>query len=109
MGALLWHDDRVTELEQAESAYMQSVALPIPGRYVPPYASVHLGESTLWGASTFEAERLYAEYGLEWQAGGTRARRHPPSHAAQNWQLKLAAYGIEEIEHETGAVQRRRA
>ena len=94
---LLWRHDSPAELERAESTYMQSVVVPVPGRYVPPYASVHLGERTLWGASTLEMQRLYAEHGLEWRAGATRARPLAPDHLG----LELAFLAVAQSDTET--------
>lgn len=91
---LLSRHDSPAALEQAESAYMQSVVLPVPGRYIPPYSSVYLGESMLWGAPTLETERLYAEYGLAWQAGATRMRPLAPDHLG----LELAFLAVAESE-----------
>jgi TorA maturation chaperone TorD len=70
--ALLTRHNQPTELEQAQSEYVQSFMLPVPGRYVPPYASVYLEDGVLWGASTFKIQRLYATEGLSWQHAGSR-------------------------------------
>jgi TorA maturation chaperone TorD len=71
---LLSHHERPGGLERAEADYVQSCVLPVPGRYVPPYASVYLEEGLLWGESTFKIQRLYATEGLSWQrAGAPRA------------------------------------
>jgi TorA maturation chaperone TorD len=74
---LLSRHDQPTELERAQSAYLECLVLPVPGRYVPPYASVYLDSGMLWGESTFKVLRLYETEGLSWQrhrpgpAGGT--------------------------------------
>jgi TorA maturation chaperone TorD len=70
---LLSLQQQPAELERAQSEYMQSFVLPVPGCYVPPYASVYLEEGTLWGESTMKILRLYATEGLSWQ----RARSDP--------------------------------
>jgi TorA maturation chaperone TorD len=54
------------DLERAQEEYLQCVALPVPGRYVPPYASVYLDGGVLWGASTFDVLRRYEAEGLGW-------------------------------------------
>ena len=70
---LLYRHKQPGELERAEADYMRSFVLPVPGRYVPPYASVYLEDGLLWGESTFKIQRLYATEGLSWQrAGGPR-------------------------------------
>ncbi len=74
---LMSHHDQPTELERAQSAYLECLVLPVPGRYVPPYASVYLDGGMLRGDSTFKVLRLYETEGLSWQryrsgpAGGT--------------------------------------
>lgn len=66
-----------TDPDGAEREFLQCVATPVPGRCVPPYASVYLDGSTLWGPSTFEVLRWYEAEGLAWDrdrqgAAGTR-------------------------------------
>jgi TorA maturation chaperone TorD len=68
---LLAPHDQPAELEQAQRQYVESFVFPIPGRYVPPYASVYLDDGVLWGDSTFKVERLYATEGLAWQRTGS--------------------------------------
>ncbi len=85
VGELLRCHDDPDELGRAESAYLQCVALPIPGRYVPPYASVYLDDGVLWGNSTFEVLRLYEAEGLSWQQnrllpGGDSMTVRAPDH-----------------------------
>lgn len=52
------------ECEAAQRAFLEYVVVPIPGRYVPPYASVYLDGGTLWGPSTFEVLYNYRAEGL---------------------------------------------
>ncbi len=63
--------DALDDPEQHELAlqdFHQSVEVPVPGRYVPPYASCYLDKpATLWGASTHNVLEWYAQGGLEWQ------------------------------------------
>lgn len=65
------------DIDGAQSAFLERLALPVPGRYVPPYGSVYLDGGTLWGPSTMEVLRLYEAERLDWDqerrgAGGTR-------------------------------------
>ncbi len=65
------------DLDRAQRAYLDCLALPLPGRSVSPYASVYLDGGTLWGRSTFEVLRHYQAEGLSWDReragpGGTR-------------------------------------
>lgn len=65
------------DLERAQKAYLECLALPVPGRSVSPYASVYLDGGTLWGRSTFDVLRHYEAEGLSWDReragpGGTR-------------------------------------
>jgi TorA maturation chaperone TorD len=64
---LLSLQEHPSELDRAESDYVHAFVLPVPGRYVPPYASVYLDDGVLWGESTFKIQRLYAAEGLSWQ------------------------------------------
>lgn len=64
-------------LDRAQRAYLDCLALPIPGQSVSPYASVYLDGGMLWGPSTFEVLRHYEAEGLSWDReragpGGTR-------------------------------------
>lgn len=66
-----------TDLDRAQQAYLECLALPLPGRHVPPYASVYLDGGTLWGPSTFAVMRHCEAEGLSWDPdragpGGTR-------------------------------------
>jgi TorA maturation chaperone TorD len=69
---IIAHQDQPAELEQSQNDYQESFVLPVPGRYVPPYASVYLDEGTLWGDSTFKIVRLYGTEGLSWQRAGSQ-------------------------------------
>lgn len=84
-------DARRAELEQA---YDDCVVQPIPGRYVPPYASVYLGEPGLWTSATLEVEQTYARAGFVWDAGTSRARPRAPDHLG----LELAFLAVSEAE-----------
>jgi TorA maturation chaperone TorD len=70
--ALLAHHERAALLERAHREYLHAFVLPVPGSYVPPYASVYLDDGTLWGDSTFKILRLYATEGLSWQRANPR-------------------------------------
>lgn len=80
-------------LARAEKAYMQCLVVPVPGRYVPPYASIHLGESALWGATASALQQHYAEFGLEWRRG-SRAQPLALDHLG----LELAFLAVAESE-----------
>lgn len=57
---------------------------PVPGRYVPPYASVHLDGGSLWGPSTMEVLSWYEAEGLSWdrdRQGQNGSRILAPDHA----------------------------
>ncbi|MDA8282980.1 MAG: molecular chaperone TorD family protein [Actinomycetota bacterium] len=59
--------DDPAELEVAKREFQSCVVVPIPGRYVPPYASVYLDASkALWGAVTAQVLSWYGESNLEW-------------------------------------------
>jgi TorA maturation chaperone TorD len=68
---LLARHDQPAELEQAERDYVESFVFPVPGRYVPAYASVYLDDGVLWGDSTLKVQRLYGVEGLAWQQAGS--------------------------------------
>jgi TorA maturation chaperone TorD len=59
------------EREQAHTEYTRALALPVPGCYAPPYASVYLDDGMLWGPSTLKIQRLYQTEGLFWERGGS--------------------------------------
>jgi TorA maturation chaperone TorD len=67
VGQLLSLHAPPADLERTQADYLHSFVLPVPGRYVPPYASVYLEDGVLWGESTFKIQRLYAIEGLSWQ------------------------------------------
>jgi TorA maturation chaperone TorD len=82
---LISRHDQPTELERAQSAYLECLVLPVPGRYVPPYASVYLDGGMLRGDSTFKVLRLYETEGLSWErhrpgAGGGNVIVTAPDH-----------------------------
>ncbi len=55
------------ELEVARREFQSCLVVPVPGRYVPPYASVYLDASkALWGAVTAQVLSWYDEANLEW-------------------------------------------
>lgn len=64
--------------DAAEREFFARLVTPVPGRYVPPYASVYLDSSgRLWGPSTFKVLSWYQEEGLDWDGarpgpGGSR-------------------------------------
>lgn len=55
-----------TDLGRAQQAYLECLALPVPGRHVPPYASVYLDGGMLWGPSTLRVLRHCEAEGLSW-------------------------------------------
>ena len=61
---LLYRHEQPGELERAEADYVRSFVLPVPGRYVPPYASVYLEDGLLWGESTFKIPVSYTHLTL---------------------------------------------
>ena len=79
---LLTRTERPSSLEQAQTEYLEFLALPVPGRYVPPYASVYLDDGTLWGQSTIKILAVYELEGLSWQRGrfSQRASVTAPDH-----------------------------
>jgi TorA maturation chaperone TorD len=55
------------ELESATREFQDCIALPMPGLYVPPYASFWLDPSkSLWGAVTRQVLSWYNDAGLDW-------------------------------------------
>jgi TorA maturation chaperone TorD len=67
IGELLSLHEQPVELERAQRDYMRAFVVPVPGHYVPPYASVYLDDGVLWGESTFRILRLYGTEGLSWK------------------------------------------
>ncbi len=61
------------DLRRAHSDFVECLATPVTGRYVPPYASVYLDGGQLWGPSTFQVLSCYEAEGLAWD----RARPGP--------------------------------
>ncbi len=69
--------------EEAVRDFHQCLEVPVPGLYVPPYASCYLDRpAVLWGPSTRQVLTWYEQGGLEWQAF-----RHivAPDHAGVEW------------------------
>ena len=61
--------DGKDQQELAVLDFQQCVESPIPGRYVPPYASCYLDKPiTLWGPTTHKVVEWYEQGGLEWQS-----------------------------------------
>ncbi len=59
--------DEPDDLKAAMWDFQNCVVVPIPGRYVPPYASVYLDPSkSLWGAVTSLVRGKYNEADLDW-------------------------------------------
>ena len=70
------------ELSVADKEFQELLVIPIPGRYVPPYASVHL-DGRLWGPSTLEVVAIFQGEGLVWERlrpGYGEARIFAPDH-----------------------------
>lgn len=61
--------DSEVECVRAEEAHAACFGLPLPGRYVPPVASVYLDGGLLWGPSTRAVLDLYEAEGLSWNRG----------------------------------------
>lgn len=53
-------------LSQDEEEFLERIVIPTPGRYVPPYASVHI-DGVLWGPATSEVLSWYSEEELVWE------------------------------------------
>jgi TorA maturation chaperone TorD len=106
---LLARHDRPAELERDEADYLRSLVLPVPGSYVPPYASVYLDDGTIWGDSTFKVLRLYETERLSWQRarssseGGT-ATITAPDHVG----IEFAFLALASSHHSRGPAEARR-
>jgi TorA maturation chaperone TorD len=75
--------DGKEKLQQAIQDFQQCVEVPVPGRYVPPYASCYLNKpATLWGPSTFKVLEWYEQGGLEWQRSPNVVA---PDHVGVEW------------------------
>ncbi len=105
--ALLRIIEQPTELDAANSEFQACVKIPVPGRYVPPYASVHIDEpSSLWGPTTDRMMSLYAAHGLEWM-GQTprypwvRAPDHLGVECAFAGEMWATAYEEQPVEKDT--------
>ncbi len=69
--------------QAAMEDFRQCLQVPLPGRYVPPYASMFLDTpATLWGPSTQRVRQWYEQGGLEW-----RRFQHivAPDHVGIEW------------------------
>ncbi|MHB1844912.1 MAG: TorD/DmsD family molecular chaperone [Deltaproteobacteria bacterium] len=65
--------DDPAELEAARREFQSCVVVPLPGRYVPPYASVYLDASkSLWGPVTARVLSWYNEAELDWVGHSSR-------------------------------------
>ncbi len=65
--------DDPAESEIATREFQRCIVVPVPGRYVPPYASVHLDASkSLWGAVTRQVLSWYDDAGLDWVGHSSR-------------------------------------
>jgi TorA maturation chaperone TorD len=64
LDALILHGDAACE--SAEQVLTSCFGLPLPGRYVPPVASVYLDGGQLWGTPTHQVVQLYVAEGLSW-------------------------------------------
>lgn len=63
--------------------FHQCVEVPVPGHYVPPYASCYLDKpATLWGPSTHKVLEWYEQSGLEWQRSFNVVA---PDHVGVEW------------------------
>lgn len=71
----------------AEETFRSGIALPIPGRHVPPYASMFCDSpAQLWGVTTEQVAQWYGAMELEW-AGLTAAYPlvRAPDHLGLEW------------------------
>lgn len=65
--------DRAEDVEVANNEFNNCMVVPVPGRYVPPYASVFLDPArTLWGAVTSQVLSWYDQAGLDWVGQSSR-------------------------------------
>ena len=65
--------DDPAELEAARQDFQSCVVVPLPGRYLPPYASVYLDASkSLWGPATTRVLSWYNEADLDWVGHSSR-------------------------------------
>ncbi len=63
--------------------FHECVEVPVPGRYVPPYASCYLDNpAILWGPSTHQVMAWYGQIGLEWQRSFSVTA---PDHIGVEW------------------------
>lgn len=65
LSSMLLMDESVAAA--AEQEFLERIVIPSPGRFVPPYASVHL-EGLLWGRSSLEVSSWYAAEGIVWDS-----------------------------------------
>lgn len=57
-------DERVA----ADEDFQESLVVPQPGRYLPPYASAWTGSpDELWNPTTMRVMRCYSQAGLDWE------------------------------------------
>ena len=67
VAALLGCLDDAEDLEVANRDFNNCMVIPVPGCFVPPYASVFLDPSkTIWGAATSQVLSWYNQAGLDW-------------------------------------------
>ncbi len=83
--------------ERAIQDFHQCLEMPVPGRYVPPYASCYLDTpAVLWGPSTRKVLGWYDQGGLEWHPF-----RHivAPDHAGVEWAFlaELSTWRLPEV------------
>lgn len=65
--------DDAEDVEVANSDFNNCMVTPVPGCFVPPYASVFLDPSkTLWGAVTSQVLSWYEQAGLDWVGQSSR-------------------------------------
>ncbi len=65
--------DDAEDMAVANSDFNNCMVIPVPGCFVPPYASVFLDSSkTLWGAATSQVLSWYDQAGLDWVGQSSR-------------------------------------
>lgn len=93
-------DERVA----ADEDFQGCLVVPLPGRYLPPYASAWTdGADELWSPVTMSVARCYSQAGLDWQR---------PAHASDRpWVRAPDHLGIEcaFVAELTAALAQRRA